>query len=341
MGGSDGRILVGAVTVSTNDRSWLDASLSTLTASGLDDDTDLRVIMVDNASTDGSADHVEHRFPTVKVLRNSRNEGFAGANNRGIDAALAQGADYVFIVNPDTRTPPDLVQRLVAFMRAWPSYGIVGPLQYAYSDDGSWDTELNAWSRTALEAGESHVFAADGIDHPSPAGPRTGRAPSTLEHAYVQGSALFCRTDVVREVGAFDVAYHTYYEESDLCRRARWAGWRVALLLDFGLQHYGEGGTHASLYRRRHMLRNKYYFLLTDPEWTWRRIGRLAARWFRHDLAGCGAAPADTRAGAVADTLAGLLWLTTQGPRMYRRRRQYAAALHRERRPLQPREARR
>jgi GT2 family glycosyltransferase len=320
------RTRVATVTVSTNDRSWLDACLSTLTASVLDDDTELHVILVDNASSDGSADHVQRRFPTVTVLRNDRNEGFAGANNRGIDAALAKGAGHVFLVNPDTRTPADLVQRLVGFMRAWPEYGIVGPLQRAYSEDG-WDTELNVWSRTALAAGEDHAFAADGVEHASPAGPRTGRAPETLEHAYVQGSAFFCRADVIRHVGAFDPEYHTYYEETDLCRRARWAGWRVALLLDLGIQHYGEGGTRASLYRRRRMLRNKYYYLFTDPDWRWREIRPLVRRWLAGDLDGRGAAPADTRAGAIGDTAAGLLWLATRWPRMYQRRRQHAVAL--------------
>ncbi len=330
-GGSDERTRVAAVTVTTNDGPWLHACLSTLTASVLDDNTELRVILVDNASTDGGADRVERRFPGVTVIRNSRNEGFAGANNRGIDAALVHGADFVFLVNPDTRTPPDLVHRLVTFVRGWPGYGIVGPLQHAYSQDG-WDTELNAWSRTALAAGEAHAFAADGVEHPSPAGPRAGRAPETLEHAYVQGSALFCRADVIRDVGAFDVTYHTYYEETDLCRRARWAGWRVALLLDLSIQHHGEGGTRASLYRRRHMLRNKYYFLFTDAEWRWREILPLVRRWLAGDLVGRGAASADTRAGALGDTAAGLLWLAVRWPRTYRRRRQHAMALREGRR---------
>jgi len=330
----DRRTRVVAITVTTNDGRWLDDCLATLTASRIDERTDLDVILVDNASVDRGADLVESRFPKVQVIRSPSNDGFAGANNRGMREALARGADYVFLVNPDTRTPPDLVARLVDFMRAWPSYGIIGPLQYVYTADGSPTEELNIWSRNALDAGESHIFAADRLGRPSPAVPPEGRAPRTLEHAYVQGSALFCRTVVLRQVGLFDPAYHTYYEESDLCRRARWVGWRVALLLDLGIQHVGEGGTHASLYRRRHMLRNKYYFLFTDPEWGWYLIGRLVARWFRADLAGRGAAPAETRAGALSDTARGALWLVARSFRMVRRRRAHAALRIRGVRPV-------
>ncbi|MGH3328455.1 MAG: glycosyltransferase family 2 protein [Streptomycetales bacterium] len=322
------------ITVTTNDGRWLDDCLATLTASRVDERTDLDFIVVDNASTDGSADLVESRFPKVQVIRSPSNDGFSGANNRGMSEALARGADYVFLVNPDTRTPADLVARLVDFMRSWPSYGIVGPLQYAYTADGSPTGELNAWSRTALDSGESHIFVADRVEGPPSAGPLAGRAPQALEHAYVQGSALFCRTAVLRQVGLFDPAYHTYYEESDLCRRARWAGWRVALLLDLGIQHMGEGGTHASLYRRRHMLRNKYYFLFTDPEWGWFPTCRLVTRWLRNDLAGRGAAPSETRAGALGDTAVGALWLVGRSFRMVRRRRAHAALRSRGLRPV-------
>lgn len=326
-GGADGRARIVTITVSTNDRRWLDDCLSTLTISRVDQDTDLDFILVDNASIDGSAQHVASRFPAVTVIRSLRNEGFAGANNRGMRVALARDADYIFLVNPDTRTPPDLVGRLVDFMRAWPEYGVVGPLQYTYTGDGSPSDELNAWSRGALEGGEGHIFSMDEVDHPSPAGPSEGRAPRTLEHAYVQGSALLCRTEVLRQVGLFDPTYHTYYEESDLCRRARWAGWRVALLLDLGIQHYGEGGTGASLYRRRHMLRNKYYFLFTDPTWDWFQTGRLAVRWLARDLTRRGAAPAERRRDAIGDTAVGVMWLATRWLRIAWRRRDHAAML--------------
>lgn|GEM_PF-2418265 len=309
-----------AVVVSTNERRWLRTCLGSLLDSDPGPGVQLDVVLVDNASTDGGPDLVRDAFTAVEVVRSSTNLGFAGANNVGMSRALARGADHVLMLNPDTRTPRGMVRDLVAFLDRWPRYGIVGPLQLVYTEDGRDTDEPNAWSREALWAGEAHIFANDGVDKPSPAGDDDGRAPGTLEHAYVQGAALMCRTAVLRDVGLLDERYHTYYEESDLCRRARWAGWRVALVLDVGVQHYG-GGTGSSPYRRRHMLRNKYYFLLTDPGWPLPEAFRLAARWLRSDLRGLGPAAAATRAAAVGDTLAGLGWLLRSLPAIRVRRR--------------------
>jgi hypothetical protein len=81
------------------------------------------------------------------------------------------------------------------------------------------------------------------------------------------------------------------------------------------------------------MLRNKYYFLLTEPDWRPAETSRLAARWLRNDLRGRGPAAATTRVGAIGDTLAGLAWLLRSGPaivgrrRVHRRLRANAAAL--------------
>jgi GT2 family glycosyltransferase len=313
------------VTVSTNERDWLTECLAGLTASELGDELDLEVLVVDNASTDGSGELVADRFPGVRLISSDRNLGFAEANNLGIRDALSRGSDYIFLVNPDTRTPPDLIRRLVDFLRDCTDYGIVGPLQYRYTDDGSPTTELNEWSVAALTAGEGDVFALDGVSRPSPAGPCEGRAPRTLEHAYVQGSALLCRADVIHQVGDLDPSYHTYYEETDLCRRARWGGWRVALLLDLGLQHFGGGSTGRSTYRRRHMQRNKFYFLFTDPQWRGRETWRLSLRWIGNDLACRGAAPAGSRAEALIDSVLGWAWLITRAPRIIIRRRAHRA----------------
>lgn len=313
------RPVIVTVTVSTDEARWLPECLDSLLASRLGDIA-AQFLLVDNASTDHSAELVGSRYPQVRLIRNHRNQGFAAANNIGLRYALEHQADYVFLVNPDTRTPPDLLRQLVEFMRAWPEYGIVGPMQYVYTPDGTGTDQLNPWSVGALDVGEAHVFVHTWPDRASPAGPRASRAPRTLEHAYVQGSALLCRVEVLRRIGLFDPTYHTYYEETDLCRRTRWAGWRVALLLDLGIQHFGGGGTRASLYRRRKMLRNKYYFLLSDPEWSLRDTARLVRRWIRDDLRRAGAAPAPTTGGAVADTGVGLLWLLGQLPRVTRRR---------------------
>ncbi|MDP9863658.1 MULTISPECIES: glycosyltransferase family 2 protein [Streptosporangium] len=311
---------VATITVGTNEIKWLDRGLGSL----LDSDVtgfELDVHYVDNASSDGSVEHVEHEFPGVRITRNSRNLGFTGANNVGIRAALADGADYVFLVNPDTWTPPDLIRGLVEFAEKWPQYGIIGPLQYRYDPASTELLEFNTWTHTALWLGEQHTFAGDMLDHPSHAGGPEGRAPRTLEHSYVQGSALFVRAEVLREVGLLDEVFHTYYEEVDLCRRTRWAGWRVALLLDLGIQHYGGGGTPGgSTYTRVNMRRNRYYYLFTDVDWGPFKTARLAARWFVSDLMGNGVGGRTTPATGTRETVEAVGWLARRVPVILDRR---------------------
>ncbi|MEV0005605.1 glycosyltransferase family 2 protein [Micromonospora sp. NPDC050980] len=313
---------VTTITVGTNERPWLDTCFASLLGSDTDG-IDLSVMYVDNASHDGSADHVRSEFPEITVIPNRHNYGFARANNIGMRHALAAGADYVFLVNPDTRSPSGLVRGLVQFMQRWPDYGIVGPMQYRFHESSADLNEYNDWSTLALQTGERHAFAADWPDHPSPASPMEGRAPNTLEHPYVQGSALFARAEALRTVGIFDEVFHTYYEEVDLCRRARWAGWRVALTLDLGIQHKGGGGAGRGRYRRVNMRRNRYYYLLTDVEWAPADAARLAARWLRRDLLGNSVGGRTTPLIGAVETVGAAGWLAVRAPQVLARRRQY------------------
>lgn len=296
---------VTAVVVGYNHVEWLEQCLSTLLAST---HPALSVVYVENASSDGSAAFVRSRLPDVEVVALVKNTGFAGGNNAVLERAV-KTSDYVFLVNPDTRTPPGLVAALVAFMDAHPDYGVVGPLQYAYGDPA----RLNEWSESALTLGEQHEFAHR-VPQPSNAGGLAGRAPNTLEHPYVQGAALFARSAVLRAAGLFDPAYHSYYEELDLCRRVRWCGYRVALLLDLGIEHAGDSG---GMSRRRAVLmtRNRYYYLWTDPTWSLSDSLRLTWSWARSD-----AAKAKSVLGArgAAEVLAGL---AARLPAVARRRR--------------------
>lgn len=317
------RICVATITIGTNERRWLTDCLASLLASE-SQGIELTVWYVDNDSHDASTDLVSDQFPEVRIIRNTANLGFARANNIGMHAALEAGADYVFLVNPDTRTPPTLIAELTAFMQHWPEYGIIGPLQYAYTSGPLAIEEYNDWTRTALRWGEQHAFASDWPDHPSPASPEAGRALRTLEHAYVQGSALFARATMLDSTGLFDEVFHTYYEETDLCRRARWAGWRVALVLDLGIQHYGGGGTiNAGRYRRIQMRRNRYYYLLTDIDWHTSSTLRLAGRWLRDDLRGRSVGGRTSPGRGVAETITALAWLARRAPVIAARRREH------------------
>lgn len=314
-------IRVATVTVGINERTWLDECLTTLLATEAIH-IDLAVWYVDNASTDGSAEHVASKYPDVQVVRNSGNLGFARANNIGIRAAVRDGADYVFLVNPDTRTPSDLIRDLTVFMERWTDYGAIGPLQYTYGPASPPElNDLNKWSKTVLKWREANVFIGDRSDRPPHASPPDGRAPATIEFAYIEGAAIFLRTSMLRAVGLFDEALHTYYEDTDLCRRARWAGWRVAVVTDAGIQHFGGGSTGGSPYRRIQMRRGRYFYLLTDIDWAAPDIASLASRWLRRDLRGHSVGGDTTWWRGTWETLHALSWLLGTAAWIRRRRK--------------------
>jgi len=315
---------VAAIVVGTNERRWLTSCFESLCASDTDGFT-LRVCYVDNASTDGSIDLVGREFPQIQVIGNHANIGFAGANNVGMRRALAAGADYLFLVNPDTCTPASLLAQMVRFMRQWPGYGIIGPLQLRYTPGKPLAAEYNEWTLLALDAGERHVLANDHAALPTHPQPQSPRSPDTLEHAYVQGAALFASARMLREIGLFDDIFHTYYEEVDLCRRARLAGWRVALLTDAVIGHHGGGGTVGSAYRRQHMMRNKYYYLAADIDIPRLVQARIALQWLVRDLRGRGIGGESPVLTGIAETTGTLAWLARHCHAIARRRRLHRA----------------
>jgi GT2 family glycosyltransferase len=275
---------VAVIIVGTNERKWLERAFSTIFSSSFSGK--LEVIYVDNASKDGSVAFVRESFPAVHCMINRRNLGFSGANNRGIARAFRLQADYLFLINPDTATPRKLVETCVTFMETHPDFGAIGPLQAVYGQELEHSSpQLNAWSEEALTNGERHALyrdfsGAEIVEVPARNFPKVS---GVLEHAYVQGAALFLRSETLGKTGCFDETYHTFYEEVDLCRRIRWAGFRVGLLMDCFIQHQGGGSTGESLYRRKLMLRNKYYFVMTDPTMSLKAITALLKRWAAHD----------------------------------------------------------
>jgi len=93
-----------------------------------------RVIILDNASTDGSVQTIQSAFPKVQIVKLKKNLGYAGNNNVGIKAALAQGAEWIFVLNEDTIVTEDCLAQLVRAGQSDPHIGIVGPMVYHHNE---------------------------------------------------------------------------------------------------------------------------------------------------------------------------------------------------------------
>lgn len=227
------------------------------------------VIVVDQPppdGRDGTPDAVRSHFPTVHVIENDENNGFAGGNNVGIRAALARGATYLFLLNNDTEVEPGLLEPLVVRAESDPKIGIVGPtMLYHARPDTVWSAGGRIdWRGQSVLLGEGEKTNAS-VDRGE------GR-----EVDFIVGCGLLVKRSVLETVGLLDERYFLYFEETDLCARARKAGWRVlheprARLWHKVSQSTGEDSPLTLYYMRR----NQLLYLGEHGERPW--LGRMAA----------------------------------------------------------------
>jgi GT2 family glycosyltransferase len=215
---------VAVVIVNFNAGRYLEDCVETLTRQTY---RSFRVIVVDNASTDGSAEGLEARFPALTVLRAASNLGFAAANNLGLK--YAGGAKWIALLNPDAFPAPDWLEKLLSAAEAYPEYSFFGSrMRLADTPellDGTGD--------------EYHVSGASWRrDHGVPV--EQGASAAGEIFAPCAAAALYSRA-AVEEVGSFDERYFCYHEDVDLAFRLRLRGYRCLYVPDAVVDHVSSG----------------------------------------------------------------------------------------------------
>jgi GT2 family glycosyltransferase len=168
------------------------------------------IVVVDNASADGSADAIAARFPEVRLIRSGRNLGFGGGNN--LAARDARGKHLVFL-NPDTTVEAGWAENLVAPLEEGDSIGLTTAKILLMDPQDRINTCGNAVHVTGLTM-------CRGMGAPREAFPRREEVPA------VSGAAFAMPADLFRRLGGFDEVFFLYMEDTDLSWRARLAGWR-------------------------------------------------------------------------------------------------------------------
>jgi len=175
------------------------------------------VIAIDNASTDGTAAAIRDRHPWVTLVETGANLGFAGGNGVGIRRALAAGAEWVYLLNPDTDVDPAFLEEALAVGDADPRAAAVQSLLLLHPDRDRVNT-----------AGNEIHFLGFGYCG-SYRAPRAAVGDDTREIAFASGASVLLRAAALREVGGLDEALFMYQEDQDLGIRLRLAGWRARL----------------------------------------------------------------------------------------------------------------
>ena len=240
------------------------------------------VTVVDNASTDGSADAIARRFPQVRLIRNATNRYFSAAHNQALRTATGE---LVLILNSDTELGPVVTTQMVEFMDAHPEVGAATCLYVDEQQQPLRPHLHNYWQCRSLW----HNFFARhgwGLALYRLLGGRLDHASGRDHHAgfsyvdVVSDTFLFARGKALAQVDFYDERMLLYATEDDLCRRLAQAGWRIAVNHNLTIVHRFSGSVRRvpPLSMRRIYRNDSIYFYRKHGTW----LERLAARPLLH-----------------------------------------------------------
>lgn len=303
------------IVVSYNVRDHLRRCLHSVVAAAARDTDRLRVelVVVDNASTDGSAAMVAAEFPQARLLANTDNVGFTQANNmalRALGFAVCTGSeapagmpatdekpDFVLLLNPDTEIVDDALWQLVSFLVSHPEAGVCGArLQYgngafqhgAFAFPTLAQVALDLFPPTSLPAG--HRLLDSRLNGRYARSLWQGRTPFAVD--FVLGAAMLVRGAAIDQVGGLDEGYWMYCEEMDWCRRLHRNGWAVyAVPAALIIHHEGQSSRQRRWRAQERLWRSRFrFFSLYAAEYGslrllfLRGLVRLGMAWQRRQL---------------------------------------------------------
>lgn len=220
------------IIVNLNTRQLLEDSLRSVLGQDI---PGIEVMVIDNGSTDGSAEMVQSKFPAVRIVKNERNEGFAKPNNVGMRQTAGK---YVFLLNSDTVVKPGAIKTLVSFLDAHPDVGACG-VRLVYPD-GRLQKSVKGfptlWTHFCDMTALDKVFSGTTL---------FGRGEQayfdytrTQDVDHVMAAALLVRREVLTTTGLFDERFSIYYNDMDWCYRMKKSGWKISYVQDAEVVHH-------------------------------------------------------------------------------------------------------
>lgn len=179
--------------------------------------SNIKIVVVDNGSIDNQIGVIKQEFSQIETIENSKNLGFASANNQGIDLALKKGAKYVLLLNNDTVVESNFLNYLIEYAEDNRDVGVLNPKILYYNSNKIWClggriSYLTGFSRN-IGKGEDN-----------------SQWNKIIEPDFASGCAFLVRGAVFRKIGMLDPVYFAYCEDNDFCHRAKKHGYKIRVV---------------------------------------------------------------------------------------------------------------
>jgi len=198
------------IIVSYNGEKWIFECIRSIIKNRFDH---YQVVVVDNASQDGTVEIIKKKFRKVVLLNQKKNIGFGKGANVGIQYAISQKADYIMLLNQDIKLEETCIENMIAVCKQNREIGIASPLQMNY-DGSAIDSHFKRLYNLKSEQPEENAELLQ----------------NSIEVETIIGASMLFRRAVIEAIGTFDPLYFLYHEESDLCRRARYHGIQIHII---------------------------------------------------------------------------------------------------------------
>ncbi len=208
------------------------------------------IIVIDNASADGSTEYLDSLGNRITLISNNKNLGYAKACNQGMK--IASGS-YILLLGSDTIIQKDAVEKCVRFLDENESYGAVSCK--LLNPDGSTQNSLkkfpklkNAFYTYLSLDGLNKEYDMSGFDY-----------LSSIDAEQIAATFLMARKDLLKRVNYFDESYRILYNDVDLCRKIRQAGFKIFFIHNYSIIHYGSHSTKKADFTLRKIMYNDIY----------------------------------------------------------------------------------
>lgn len=234
-----------AIIVTYNGSKWIDKCIGSLINSSIP----IKILAIDNASTDGTPDIIREKFPQVEVIETGQNLGFGKANNIGLKRVLDENADYAFLLNQDAWVEYDTIEQMVKISHSQSQYGILSPIHM----NGNGDM-LDYAFESYLERYSTKTFYSDLY---------LNKLNTIYTAQYANAAAWLLPLNTINIVGLFNPIFPHYGEDSDYIVRLKYHNLKIGIIPNCKINHDRNQYSNSSIENNfKRILINDYGILL-------------------------------------------------------------------------------